>query len=221
MPDIEVPNGWRDRLALLAGHRRDSWLVGGLVAVTVIAALVVWSRGKPPEIAPAATESTADRLSPEPGSYGGGRVPASPSGGVLVDVAGAVRRPGLYELVPDARIADAIRAAGGAKPKADMESLNLAQRVVDGQKIDVLRAGQAPDVPVAVPSPGTSGAPPVSINTGDQAALESIPGIGPVTATSILDYRAQIGGFTSVDQLLEVDGIGPVTLEDIRPYVSL
>ena len=184
-------------------------VVAGVVAI----ALALLGRGAGARIAPPAR----------------GPMPAfpstatSPTAVVFVDVAGAVRAPGLYSLPAGARVADAISAAGGARPRADLSALNLAELLVDGTKIDVPVSGavaspQGPDAaPVASsPSPST-----VSLNSADQAALETIPGVGPVTAAAIIGYREQIGSFQSIDQLLDVDGIGPATLEAIRPYVSL
>jgi competence protein ComEA len=217
MTEIIVPETWRDRLASSLGRRRESWVVVGLVAAVVLGALVLWQRGAPARIAPPATAPAA------PAAIG---QPATPATGaqsevVLVHVAGAVRRPGLYELHAGARVADAIEAARGPLRRGDLDQLNLAESLSDGQKVEVpLQGRSAAAPPVTAPSPTPSVAV-VDINVADQAALESIPGIGPVTATAILDYRGQIGSFTSVDQLLEVSGIGPVTLEDIRPYVTV
>jgi competence protein ComEA len=125
-------------------------------------------------------------------------------------------------------VADAIDAAGGARSPGALDQLNLAEPLVDGQKIQVLGRGAAVP-PTAggttgstVPGSSPAGAAPlVSLNSADQAALETIPGVGPVTATAILDFRAQVGSFSSIDQLLDVSGIGPATLESIRPYVTL
>ena len=140
----------------------------------------------------------------------------------MVHVAGAVHRPGLYELSAGARVADALRAARGPLRRADVDSLNLAEPVVDGAKVEVpVRGSAAPGtVPAVVPSASPSVAV-VDLNIADAAALETIPGVGPVTAAAILEYRTEIGSFTSVDQLLEVSGIGPVTLENLRPYVTV
>ena len=145
---------------------------------------------------------------------------------ILVHVAGAVHRPGLYEMPEGARIADAIELARGPRPVADLDALNLAEPLVDGQKIDVPKRGQSTaSTTSATTAPGV--APPtattamVNLNTADQVALEAIPGIGPVTATAIIAYRTEIGQFDSFEQLLEVTGIGPATLESMRPYVTL
>jgi competence protein ComEA len=133
----------------------------------------------------------------------------------LVHVAGAVRHPGLYRLDAAARVADAIEVAGGPTPRADLDRLNLAERVVDGARIEVPRRGGVAS------APATTAEPVVSVNSADETQLETIPGIGPVTAAAIVAFRSEIGGFTALEQLLEVDGIGPVTFESIRPYVTL
>jgi competence protein ComEA len=145
---------------------------------------------------------------------------AEPSGDLVVDVAGKVRRPGIAVLPPGSRVVDALEAAGGARRGVDLTSLNLARPVVDGEQILV---GVAPVPGVA----GTLGSAPssdqalVNLNTADRATLETLPGVGPVTAESILSWREQHGGFTSVDELLEVDGIGDATLADLAPLVTL
>jgi competence protein ComEA len=138
---------------------------------------------------------------------------------LVVDVAGKVRRPGIAVLPAGSRVVDALKAAGGARRGVDLTSLNLARLVVDGEQILV---GVAPVPGVA----GSLGAPAageslVNLNTADQATLETLPGVGPVTAESILAWRTDNGGFTSVDELLEVDGIGEATLEDLAPLVTL
>ena len=223
MPEIVVPSTWRERLEELAGRRRDVWLVVALIVVAALAAFVLKSRGAEPRIAPPAeapeVAAPAAVVSPS------GATP-TPSGSViLVHVAGAVRRPGLYEMPSGARIADAIDLARGPKPTADLDALNLAEPLVDGQKIDVPRRGEEVEVVGASPAPSAGVSPVpggvIDLNTADQVALEMIPGIGPVTAQAIIAYRTEVGSFESIDQLLEVSGIGPATLESMRPYVTI
>ncbi|MDQ4065838.1 MAG: ComEA family DNA-binding protein [Actinomycetota bacterium] len=137
---------------------------------------------------------------------------------IVVHVAGAVRHPGVYELPAGSRVADAIEAAGGAVRAADLTSVNLAAPAVDGAQIALARIVRATS---KAPTPLVSSPAQVNLNTADQAALESIPGVGPVTATAILSHRSEIGAFTSLDQLLDVDGIGPATIESLRPYITL
>jgi competence protein ComEA len=134
---------------------------------------------------------------------------------LVVDVTGKVRRPGIVELPPGSRVVDALEAAGGARPAADTSALNLARLLVDGEQIVVgiaiPEAGPILDPGSAAGSGPTGTA--VNLNTASAPELETLPGIGPVTAAAILEWRAHNGAFTSVDELLEVSGIGDVTLE--------
>jgi competence protein ComEA len=137
---------------------------------------------------------------------------------VLIHVAGAVKRPGLYELLEGDRVSDAIEAAGGPTRAADLHVLNLAQVVVDGTRIEVpAKGGSSSQQPSATASSSAM----VSLNSATQTDLETIPGVGPVTAQAILSHRDEIGGFTDLAQLLDVDGIGPATFESISAYVTL
>lgn len=143
---------------------------------------------------------------------------------VFVHIAGAVHEPGLYEFPAGARVADAVESAGGPTRRADLDALNLAEVLVDGTKVDVVRIGEA--APATGPATGPPGAAPtdaapIPLNSADQAALETIPGIGPVTALAILNHREEIGSFGSLEQLLDVDGIGPATFEAIRSYLTI
>ena len=143
---------------------------------------------------------------------------------LIVDVVGKVRRPGIVELPAGARVVDAIRAAGGARAGVDTTSLNLARVLVDGEQIVV--GLKVPAVDLA-PSPAVSGSSTTSaiasvdLNSATQEQLETLPGIGPVTAAAILAWRDEHGAFTSVDELLEVSGIGEVTLSEIEAYVHV
>jgi len=142
----------------------------------------------------------------------------------VVHVAGAVAAPGLHELPPGARVADAVAAAGGLAPQADSARINLAAPVVDGERVYVLQVGeQEPPVAVSPPpaSAGDPGSGPVDLNTADADALDSLPGVGPATAAAILQHRAEVGAFTSVDQLLDVPGIGEAKLEALRDLVTV
>jgi competence protein ComEA len=195
-----------------------------LAVVAVVAAVAVglaawWTVRDQAEIVPTApvpSDRAAEPLAPVPTDT------PSEAGGteLVVDVAGKVRRPGIAVLPPGSRVVDALEAAGGARAGVDLAGHNLARLVVDGEQILV---GVAPAPGVA----GTLGpAPPegtslVNLNTADQVTLETLPGVGPVTAGAILAWRTDNGGFTSVDELLEVDGIGEATLEDLAPLVTL
>ena len=221
MAEIVVDEGWRDRLERWSGKRKDSVVLLIVVGVVAVAALLLWQRNPPAQIAPPAKPVEAP---PPVGLVAPGPTAASPTAVVLVHVSGAVERPGLYELPIGARIADAIDLAKGPRPIADLDSINLAEPLTDGQKVDVPRKGEAVAAavpPTATASPGGSTASTIDLNSADQAALETIPGVGPVTASAILAYRDEIGGFDSIDQLLEVTGIGPATLESMRAYISI
>ncbi|GIV05508.1 MAG: hypothetical protein KatS3mg016_1083 [Fimbriimonadales bacterium] len=160
-------------------------------------------------------------------------LPESPPPTTLaVHVAGAVKQPGVYHLSPNSRVEDAIRQAGGATANADLDVLNLAETLTDGQKIYVPRKGEAPPPTVVANAPhsttqanlrsakSTSAVRfPLDLNTATAEQLEAIPGIGPVLAQRIVDYRRTNGRFQSVDELLEVQGIGQKRLETMRPYV--
>ncbi|HWC15016.1 MAG TPA: helix-hairpin-helix domain-containing protein [Actinomycetota bacterium] len=209
MPEISPPLSWRDAVDGVGGKRRDLVLVAGVVAAIVFSGLAISARGSPPRIAPPA-------IAAEPHTDPS----ATPSGGVVVHVAGAVREPGVVTLPPGARVADAIALAGGALRRADLDGLNLAAPVVDGAQILVPDRAQQPAA-VAVPSAVSTQGALVNINTADQALLETIPGIGPVTASAILEHRTSIGSFESLEQLLDVTGIGPATLESMRAYITL
>jgi competence protein ComEA len=147
---------------------------------------------------------------------------------LVVDVAGKVRRPGLYRLPPGSRVDDAVRAAGGPVGKVDLTRLNLAAKVVDGQQILVGVAGAAEAAPAGGGAAGSgsgaaagTGGTPVDLNTATLDQLEGLPGIGAVLGQHILDWRAAHGGFNSVDQLNDVSGIGDVKFAALRDLVSV
>jgi competence protein ComEA len=151
-----------------------------------------------------------------------GATPAAAAGGsVTVDVAGKVRHPGIAVLDAGSRVVDALEAAGGARPGVDLSGLNLARVLVDGEQVVVGVPVPADPVASAASSPGAPGGPLVNLNTATQPELEALPEVGPVTAQSILGWRSEHGGFTSVDELLEVDGIGDATLDQLAPYVTV
>ena len=194
----------------------------GLVLV-VVATLVgagLWyarSLPRPVEIAapsgassPAVSGTPAVGVSPTPS-------PAT----IIVDVAGWVRKPGVYEFTAGDRVIDAVNRAGGARRGADLTSLNLAAPLADGTQVVVPKQGST--VPVAGGSTGATGGSTalVNVNTATEPELETLPGVGPVTAAAIIDYRTKNGPFAAVDDLIDVSGIGPSTLEQIRPFVTV
>ena len=138
---------------------------------------------------------------------------------VVVDVVGAVRRPGLYRLARGARIADAVARAGGTTAKADLNQVNLAAPLADGEQV-VVPARTAPGS-VATASPGAAAAAgPVHLSTATAEQLDALPGVGPVTAQKIIDYRTKHGAFRSVDELDAIPGIGPAKLDQLRDLVA-
>jgi competence protein ComEA len=137
---------------------------------------------------------------------------------VVVDVVGAVRRAGLYRLPQGSRIADAVARAGGATKKADLALVNLAAPVADGTQIVV--PARAPRTAAGSASEPSAAAGPVHLNTATLEDLDALPGVGPVTAQKILDYRQQHGAFASVDELDAIPGIGPARLDQLRDVVA-
>lgn len=139
-----------------------------------------------------------------------------PAAGVIyVHILGQVVRPGLYELHDGDRAVDAVAAAGGFTATADAGGLNLARLVVDGEQIVVPAVGE-------VPPPGAASVPgKVNLNTADAAALDTLPGVGPATAAKIIAWREQNGRFTSVEDLLDVSGIGASTFADLKDLVTV
>ncbi len=147
--------------------------------------------------------------------------PVQPSE-VTVHVVGAVRSPGLYRLEEGSRVADALALAGGARPKADLAAVNLALPLVDGTQVLVPKRGDATAVPAPPGVGGAAGAAsgPIQLNTATSEQLQEIPGIGPVTAERIIQYREENGAFRSVDDLDAIPGIGPARLEQLRDVVT-
>lgn len=212
---------WRERVEALAdatGTSPARILVGGvLVAVCVLGALWVL---RPPADPPEASLPFASTTAASAPTSSTSTAPAA----LVVHVAGAVAVPGIHELPAGARVVDAIEAAAGLTPAADGARINLAAPLADGERIYVLAIGEAaPPVVVggapAGDDPSVTG--PVNLNTADAAALDTLPGVGPATATAILEHRDKVGGFTSVEQLLDVPGIGEAKLEALRDLVAV
>ena len=238
LPDGSTRAGW------LATVRADPARAGA-IALAVVAAVAVLvtvftlvrdqpapvASAKLPPVEMASSASRAPRASPS----------VKPDSPVVVSVVGLVHTPGLITLAPGARIADALKAAGGAVDGADTIGLNMARPVLDGEQIVVgiaPRAGQPTGLGSSVSSgsaaSGTSAAPGkgggstaakpadvIDLNTATVQQLDALPGIGPVTAAAIVAWREAHGKFTSVDQLADVDGIGPARLDKLRPLVRV
>jgi competence protein ComEA len=170
----------------------------------------------------------------EPGGGGGTAAAGPASAVVVVHVVGQVKRPGVRELPAGSRVAQAVAAAGGAKSGADLSRVNLARVLIDGEQVRIPSPGDPVDPreltgPGAAPGAGGGGAGgagagsggQVALNSADLAALDTLPGVGPVLAQRILDWRTQHGRFTSVDELGEVSGIGEKLLAQLTPLVTL
>ena len=240
----EPPSTLRQRLVRSVSV---PFLAGAVVFVAAIAVALsfVWFQPHSPPVDAAEGGDIALLTAPD-GQKGGGSgaeagaaaggVPGSAdsaAGTVVVHVVGAVNTPGVVELAVGSRVRDAVAGAGGATGDAVLAGVNLARLVVDGEQIlvpdaaAIAEGGAAGAAGNAVPPgpeiPGASpgGALPVDLNTADLGALESLPRVGPALAQRILDWRAANGGFSSVDQLLEVPGIGAKTLEGFRDQVRV
>lgn len=224
-----------DRLAQFRNHpwfRPVAAGAGALLAVGVLVAVGLSFLGAaspaPKLTLPRAEPGSAPvdgAPAPAPATAPG--VPATPPVTVTVHVAGQVASPGVYAVPAGGRVADAVIAAGGAASEADVEQLNLAARLSDGERIYVPKKGEAAPLVAAAPAPAgatkAGGAPagPVDLNTATAEQLEALPGVGPATSKAILTYRANHGRFRSVTELLEVPGIGPAKLEALRPLVKV
>jgi competence protein ComEA len=150
-----------------------------------------------------------------------GAVRFSPGGrSAVVHVAGAVRRPGVYSLGPGARVQDAVRRAGGARHSANLDAVNLAAKLADGQQIIVPSNAPAAVAGAASPAPGEAPGAPVSLGSATLEQLQTLDGVGPATAAKIVAYRTEHGGFRSVDDLANVPGIGPKKLAAMKPHVQ-
>jgi competence protein ComEA len=183
-------------------HRRRDAL---LAVVLVLALLLVLGKlltraGTPHATAPAVRPVAATR-------------PAAAA--VVVDVVGAVQRPGLYRMRTGDRVADAVTRAGGATGRADLEQINLAAPLADGQQVVVPRRGTGAPGAGASTSSG-----PVHLSTATVEQLDALPGVGPVTAQKIVDYRQQHGGFHSLEELDAIPGIGPARIEQLKGLVT-
>lgn len=218
---------WRDRWssARAAAVERPGAVLGGVVGVVVLAALALFLLRSPAASAPP-PELSLPRADAGAGATSSLGATTTVAPAVVVHVAGAVARPGLVRLPAGARVADAIDAAGGLRPDADLDRLNLAAPLVDGQRVWVPIVGR--DAPPEVdPTGGGAGAVGaaapaiVDLNTAGETELESLPGIGPSTAQAILDQRRRVGRFKAVDDLLDVRGIGPAKLAAIRDRVRV
>lgn len=176
-------------------------------AAVAIALLLVGARAIRGEGGGEVSFASADAAPAEAGFSIGGQ-----SGDLVVDVTGAVRDPGVYRMPAGSRVNDAVARAGGAAPRAQLEAINLAARLADGQQVVVPE--RLPGGTAAVGAVGAEG--PIGLGTATVEQLEEIEGIGPVTAEAIVEFRDEHGGLSSVEQLDQVSGIGPATMDSLR-----
>jgi competence protein ComEA len=192
-------------------------------AILVVALGVRFMRGEQPARAPAATPVASASTGRAAG--GGVSVARPPAAGSGVQVAGAVREPGVYRLPAGARVQDAVERAGGARSNGDVNGINLAAKVVDGQQVVVparVRGASGAAVPVSGSSAagGAAASPPISLNSATAEQLDTLDGVGPATAEKIIAWRTQHGGFRSVADLGQVPGIGPKKLAALKDKVQ-
>lgn len=220
-----LPDTLQGRIQLATTH-----LALLAVAVGIALAVTAWFtlRSAPQAVpVPVAHTSPAAHRSPSTGRSTAlptsTAAPATASSVVVVDVAGKVPHPGVFTLPAGSRVVDAIRRAGGARRGVDLSGLNLARVLVDGEQVLV---GRTPSAAAPAGGPAASGSGgdsnvPVNLNSATLDQLEGLPGVGPVTAQKILDWRTAHGSFTSIDELLEVPGIGAKTLANLTPHATL
>lgn len=238
-PDAPTPGGhdpeplgwrpsWRERLEGVVGPTSPGLLAaaGAAAAVGLVVVAVVLLRGPappPPELALPVAGAQGDPAVATTTTTTSTSVPAAE---VVVHAAGSVARPGVYRLAGGARVSDLLDAAGGPAPGADLDRLNLAAPLVDGEQVFVPLPDQ--QLPVVGPSGSATSADPVAatpgpvdLNRATLDELDELPGVGPSTAQAILDERDRRGGFTAVDELLDVRGIGDAKLAALRDLVRV
>jgi competence protein ComEA len=244
--EVPVPTGEADparpqSIAPLAERfaywRRDPRLVTAGLALVALAAGAWWIRLSVSEPSGATakakpTQATTNRAHTS-GTTVAARVTTTTAGVFVVDVVGAVHHAGVVSLPVSARVVDAVNAAGGALPNADLDRINLAAHLVDGMRIAVPRRGVASDPAGPTSDPGGGGgsgqagggtptpSAPLDLNTATETQLEALPGIGPSLAQAIVAERDREGGFHSVDDLRRVRGIGDVRFAQLRPLVTV
>ena len=223
---------WCDRAHGLLVGARPSRLLTAAGAVLLVASAAWWLlRAPAPPVeaglpmAGAATAPVPALAVPTPAGAAGPSSTAPPAT-VVVQAAGAVARPGVYRLDDGARVADLVAEAGGPTPEAHLDAVALASKLVDGQRIYVPQVGEvvpaaASSDPTAVGPAAPSPASPLDLNTATAEQLDQLPSVGPATAAAIVAHRERNGPFPTVEALLEVRGIGPVRLDELRPLVRV
>jgi competence protein ComEA len=215
---VLAPETFRERLErLLEFRRRDVVALAVLATVVLGGAAFAFARSLPH--AASAGHAVAAGLTDASVSA---ETSASPGVRLVVHVAGAVVRPGVYEFPAGARVGDAVRAAGGAIATADVDAINLARPLSDGERVYVPRKGEAPPATDGSGGGGGGGTgAKININTASVAELDTLPGIGPALAQRIVDYRTQHGPFRTIRDLLRVEGIGEKKFNGLKDLVTV
>jgi competence protein ComEA len=213
LPPVDEPESQRVRRTVELPHVK----VLATIAVAASVLLVWWLLSGRPETSEPAAPLAFDTSATPAAS-------ASTAPELIIDVVGKVRKPGIVTVPKGSRVYQAIEAAGGLKGRVDTASLNMARVLTDGEQILVgMAPASAPAGPAGSSGTGGSGAPgaKVNLNTATAEQLDTLPGVGPVTAQAILDWREENGRFGSIDDLLDVKGIGDATLAEIRDHVTV
>lgn len=207
-----LPESWR-RARIDPGRPGATALALVAALAAVVAAVGVWSERPRATAVPALPAVTV-------GDTAAPTASAAPAGPLVISVSGKVRRPGLVEVPDGSRVADVVKAAGGALPGADLAGLNLARKVTDGEQVAVgVPAAPGAPAPVGAAAPAAGGK--VDLNSATAAQLDTLPGMGPVTAAKIIDWRTKNGRFARVDQLREIEGIGERRFAQLRELVTV
>jgi competence protein ComEA len=194
---------------------RTQIAVYGAIAVALLFVGARAVRGEGGSEAGSGYTSSYDEYGSDSGSASEEAVSVEEGGtDVVVDVTGAVQKPGVYRMPAGSRVNDAVKRAGGATGKASLDSINLAARLADGQQVVVPEESPTGAPAAVVGAEAKEG--PISLSTATAAELDTIDGIGPVTAEDIIKFREEHGGLSSIDQLDQISGIGPATMEDLR-----
>lgn len=228
---MDPPPGWRERAGTALRERLPVWLQSrcgverrgtvALAVLLVVAALFAVQHfwvGRPESVSAPQVVRTRPTYTKAPGARGDvGDGPATLGGQIVVDIGGKVRAPGIRRLPAGSRVADALRAAGGVRPGVNTDGLNRARFLVDGEQV-VVGESAAAVAPAGTAAPSGPAAQ-VSLNTATEDQLDTLPGVGPVLARHIIDYRTRHAGFRSVDELRQVNGIGDRRFTDLRDLV--